>query len=71
MPVAILYIVANIALGIHLFHGGVEPLPVDRAGTTRGSTSGDAWFAAGFATIDRRRQRARSRIAVLAGIIIV
>ena len=27
IPVAILYIVANIALGFHLFHGGVEPLP--------------------------------------------
>ena len=28
VPVAIVYIVANIALGLHLFHGIVEPLPV-------------------------------------------
>ena len=30
IPVAMLYIVGNIALGIHLFHGSVVAVPVDR-----------------------------------------
>ena len=30
VPVAILYIVGNLALGVHLYHGGVEHLPEPR-----------------------------------------
>ena len=28
VPVALVYIVANLALGVHLYHGALEPLPV-------------------------------------------
>ena len=56
VPVAILYIVANIALGIHLFHGvwslfqsmGVEQPAVQQVAPP---------LATGIATVDRRRQR--------------
>ena len=57
MPVAILYIVANLALGVHLFHGAWSLFQSHRARTTRASTTGGAYFAAGFADADRRRQR--------------
>ena len=40
VPVAIVYIVANIALGIHIFHGVVEPCSRASGSTTRATTSG-------------------------------
>ena len=60
VPVAILYIVANIALGIHLFHG-TWSLFQSMGWNNPRFNKWRRGLAAGIATVDRGRQRARSR----------
>ena len=57
VPVAIVYIVANIALGIHIFHGVVERCSRASGSTTRATTSGGATSPPGFAARHHRRLR--------------
>ena len=59
LPVAILYVVANIALGIHLFHGFWSMFQSMGWNSPRFNEWRRA-AAVGIATLDRRRQRARS-----------